>query len=97
MCPGSIKRLRVVWASHHAAHTSHWVHAATHCWGRLWLVGNDTLGRENKRSDRCSVLQCCTSHLGGVDNASLDEIGDFACGCVEADGPRLNLNGLNHD
>jgi hypothetical protein len=56
--------------------------------GRLLrLVGDDGLGGEEQRRDRRRVLQRRAGHLGGVDDAGLDQVDVLAGGGVEAVAP----------
>src|SRR6266849_1713463 len=52
----------------------------------LGLVDDDGFGGEEERCDRCCVLQSRAGHLGGIDDAGLDQVLVLASGGVEAVG-----------
>ena len=79
---------------HHPAHT--WGTAHRHSRLFLRLVYNQTLGGQEHTSDRSSVLQSHTSHLGGIDHTSLTQIlVDIGTG-IETEVALTLANLLNH-
>ena len=65
--------------------------------GVLGLVGDDRLGGQQQSRDRRRVLQGRTGHLGGVDDAGLEQVLEHAGGGVEADVAGLALDLLDDD
>src|SRR5664279_2178874 len=81
----------------HAAHAAARGHTATSASVLLRQFGHHGFGGDQQSRDRRRALDRRTDHLGGVDDALLDEVAVFAGLRVEAVGIRLVLEDLADD
>src|SRR5665647_1495598 len=81
----------------HAAHAAARGHTATSASVLLRQFGHHGFGGDQQSRDRRRVLDRRTDHLGGVDDALLDEVAVFAGLRVEAVSIRLVLEDLADD